>query len=457
MIRRNLYGKYLLPIYIPVFLLGIFITVYFYPQLNQALAFVVPIFLLLIIALLFIPLRTVQLGSAQKIIPNKMTWVLAWLGLQVGVGIIFMAAMHATGRVLLASQINDSNLFTTVIYFFIRSGFYPWSLYLLLGIAIAHFSSQDPKSSPFRYALQPLLGKFTDQTLGVGIDLALKQGLFFIFAFTCAIYLNQIIQSSYLLFNLPMIGGTKLAILVFSLVFFLLLSSPVWKQVLHYFLEKKYLPWVLFIALGILILASALLFSFATKIIAWFFSLAAVDTTVNTFSVTDPMALWSLFYIILGTLLAPAIAKLIAKLCVGYSLRSVIVIGLLLPVARLIIAVLDHWLFHQQLGNWLDTVTNYPYIVLLSSVLGFILLSFLFTDPRKTRLVHLANVSKKPVPMTKETIHNIALLLLSGFLICFFGGTAFAIFISGGIMLPVLLFLIMIVLGSFYRSSLQRI
>lgn len=455
MMNRKAYAKYLPLIYLPIALISTICMLLYYPQIAHYSFFVVPSFLVLS-CFIFLASKPHSLVTSQKTINNTALWLASWMGLQLAIAVFFYAAMRVTADLLVLPQQTIDSVPGVLIQHFIYSGFYPWSLYLLLSIAFTFFTARDDKHLPFRFSLLPLFKKSTDGYFGAGIDLCLKQGLLLVCAFSSALFLvsiNHFLRSA---LNLPMLISEKLEILLFTTAFFLILMSPQWKIALKYFLEKKLPLWMLFIGLGIAFIIISTVFSAGEKIISYVSSMPSTPIVIDLFKFSDPKAIWDFTYIILGTLCAPQIAKYVSQLSSGYSIRAILAAGLILPVIILLLFGADKMFWHQQLLNGLNSLLQNSYVILLFSIAGFLLVSYFFYDPRKLFLTNLANCSKKKTPVTYYTLYNLPPLIIMCFLLNLAGGIAIIMVIIGGVTLPALFFSLLISLGTFYRCCFQR-
>lgn len=316
------YGS-LLFLYLPFLMVAIAIMYCWPQQIVLALKFIFPLFLLCLLLLTITPAgshlvkKTQNTHKKLKLIP----WLALWLIMELGLSICYLAIKQTImGPDLLIDVKNHSSL--TLL----QSGLYPWSLYLLLGIAFAYFSS-DQENHPFiRNPLQAIYKSNLGGNYGIGIDLAMKQGIMFLCCFTIGILIIQISNLLSFFLHLPPSTFNYPTAIFTSAITFLLLASSFWQRFTRYLEKKQYSFGTILALITLFIISFSLLFNTGVKLLSSHSQ--ALNPSLNSHPSSN---IWPFFSLIWWTAWAPVIAIFIARLARDYTIRATILAGLLFP------------------------------------------------------------------------------------------------------------------------------
>lgn len=428
--------------YLPIFLSGIFLFYYWPAQVAFVIKAILPLFLLLSIWLVITPAGNYVIYKQKSQKCNFIYWIGLWLVFQLSLSIIYLEVRQTVMGSVPIIPAGNPTLFSS----FLQSGFYPWPLYTLLGLAFAYSSSIQGRSAMYA-ALHPLFKKTLDSDFGSGIELFIKQSIIFVCSVTIGILISQLSELISFFLYLPSPIGYKIPTILLSSVTFFLLASPLWRRTTR-FLGSKHFSFGTILAFVIFFMtAISLLVNLGIKFITpYFYELFQLPLQHGGSSTHPWQMVWFFFSLIWWTAWAPVAANVIRHLAQTYSMRTTILVSLLFPSCFAVYswlagkyAAVDH--FALLSTTFLSTPLSELFLTLLS-MLGII---FFFQSPHELGIVHSARLPGQPISVF--LIRNVALLITSGMIIYITTGISYITLFAAGAAIPVFSILLLACLG----------
>jgi len=449
----------LFTVYVPIILiLGILAVLI--PELFTHLFYLNTIFVAMLIILFVFPFRKYcfgELTTAESTLNEKIITFLKIGGLQLGLIILSLTVnitllQQLPFPVTLGGYTSEQIVINTINTLMLHWGLFPWSVLLLVGLALAYRQDQECFPVTILHTNHPIIKKQLDRFMGVGIELFLRQGLVLSAGFISAIIgLSLLFYLTSLFYphsgSLASHFGTTLLDFALYLLIFTTVSSAWWQHIIRYFWLKNYSSTQLFLMQSICAIIAIVLLIPILRYVAY----AAeynFDTVIRLpLTNMNWLHMWHLFNWAWWLGLTVFIAPLIAKLSRGKSIRFMIVTWLFWPILFLFL-----WLNHStapvihQIINLIYT----PHIAAVINIIGITLLSSYFWFGKafeKTLLHHFYRGEKEkerryPIKLMRNNLRTMTLFILlylfAGLkliMLIFFAllGTCFAIYGAAGI------------------------
>lgn len=263
-----------------------------------------------------------------------------------------------------------------------------WPLCLLLAPAFAHFAKTKKSAPIIDASLRPVFGDKLDSVFGSGIDIFIKQALFFSCALVISTAILLITQIFRQWLHLPDLYQPQFNHLPLTTLIILVFSMPFWRHYVHLAWRRNMsLPWLL--CFFSLILLSVIL-GFHLMIALFNFLLPNLQPTAPVIEITiqqffvqilpSPLH-WQLLTFAWWIGLTPLIALTIAHIMQGKSLRVTIFSTLIIPIAMIFV---NHLPINH--GEWVWQ--------LVLSFFSLTAISFIFKDQLLTTLIMSAGTGK---------------------------------------------------------------
>lgn len=428
---------YLLFLYFPLFVGGIALTYFFPEEILTCFRVIAPVFLLLTLILAGMPSAKYRLGNVSTVIQPYDFWLrlAGWCCLELAIILIIFVLFTASVSVETANT--KTALLSQTAQLYLLNGLFPWTLYLLLGLAIAYFSSAKTTLPMLRAALRPL--NKTNTIFGLGIDFTIKQGIIFIGALTFALCLATIIQLLGTELNIFSPSNKLISSLLGNTLIFILLASAFWRRLTRYLWLKHYPLAVFFIFYVFVVLTALLLSILGVNLLSPFLLACPLKKIViNWPFLHAELNRWLLLKLCWEILIAPLVAILIVKLAQGFTIRTVIFQALVLPFLMALVLGIDHFWLNNVVINQFIQLANQTYVALGAAIISLILIIAFFQLPESLRIVQLTN--KTPLLYPNLLAIRTFLLLIAVFLVIYLlTGIPLIILYFSGILIPIFL------------------
>lgn len=399
-------------IYLPFLAVAIVILYCWQQEIVLALKFFFPLFLLGSLLLSITPAGNYPVHHKQASKkPRLVAWLGRWLILELGLSIIYLAVKQIIMGSLHSSLGNTGGLPSNFLLL-MQSGLYPWTLYVLLGLAFAYFS-RDQDYPSIRDPLQPIYNGWLDRLFGVGVELAMKQGIVVLCCITIAILLTKINSLVSFFLKLPS-NAFKYPMLIFtSCLTFLFLASPFWKRVTRYLEKKRYSFGTILSIIAFLVIFLSFFFNILIKLIS------PHQAPLVHLDVHSSPHIWALFSLIWWTAWAPVMGLFIARLARNYTIRSTIMAALFFPVCFVGLTWLaEHsFIFSKLIDTSISIIENKFGELVLALLACMITIGF-FKSTKGIGIEAATQSTKQTVPATlTRTMAKLIVLAMFAYMI----------------------------------------
>lgn len=411
-ILRTSYG-YIFFIYLPIILIGLCLGFFFAPAMVMGSKILGWMFLLIAIIFALSPYGKQRIHSTT---PHRTRHSLILLfSLQLGLGLIFLVLSQniIVFLPILSEFSSNNNLPTSALSALhilgFNGGLFPWPIYLLLAIVLAHFKSDEKRVSALKNALRPMLKTTIDTPLGLAFDMGMYQSLFLSCAITLGLSILQISQLLSTFIINPMVSGLHFSTLLLSMLIFFVMATRYWQQGTHYLWQKQYSLKIFLVGLIIFLVLFITIFNVAATLLTPYLHNFTAPTPHFPFH--DPehwLAHWQLFTVIWWMGWTPLIAQYIAQLARGRTARELILTGLIVPICFALFAwnIDRHGVSPWILG--LFHILHLRPIVFLLALVNMIMVGVFLKDSLLTNLFPAISANYR---ITLSAVRNLLSLI----------------------------------------------
>lgn len=379
-------------LYLPFLVTAVLVFHAWPQQIAWMLKFIFPLFLFILVLFLVLPvgsrcLHSLNISQKKPLSSLKNTKFPVLLGLwfllELGLVLIYIAIKQA----VMGNTTPITEDFSQMLFM----GFYPWTFYILLGIAYTYFIPEEKEDSFIKNSLRPMYKNSLDGKLGLGVDFAMKQGIIFLCCMTIGILIIQFSNLLSLSLGIPANAFQTPSLYFTTFVIFLLLASPFWRRFTRYLEIKRY-------SLGkilALIAGSIIGFIIMLNVCIKHFSPSLLYHPLNT---TPSPQMWHFFSLIWWTAWGPIIAIFVAQLARNHTIRATILTGLLFPICLIAFSYLAE---HSELSSqWLLLETSFlgnKLSQLIISILALMSVIFLFRSTNGLGIQTASQIERQTV------------------------------------------------------------
>lgn len=425
--------KFLILYFLPIFIAGVFLTYAFPEKVLFALRILLPLFFVIVIILILPPFHKKYPHTST----NPWLKLPLWWCLELAILMIFITLFLAS--VAGESPQTKMQALQSSAHFYLFSGFFPWSLYLLLGIAMA--KGRQKNLPLIRSALLPIYHQKFDAIIGLGIDLFIKQGTFIAGAIALSVSVAYIIYSINSAFQLNSPFNQTINTMLAGSIIFLLLASAFWRRLTRYFWQNRYPFSTLLFLYTAFIIISFLVCGIILKLIIPYLPPPPSYKITFSWPTENPIVNNSLLLLLFWQILAaPWIATLFAHLLRGVSIPIAMIQALSLPALLTLGILLDHFFLHPVSMQWL---TQMSFSNVLGGTIACVSLAFtliFFHMPETLGLVQLTHKIPSLNPNLPAT-RNFLFLIITFLMIYLLVSLSPLILYASGIVIPVFLIL----------------
>jgi len=250
-------------------------------------------------------------------------------------------------------------------------GLYPWTLYALISVGVAVFRDKKLIPNTFIAMSEPFIKRRIHGVLGFGGELFLRQSVFVFISMTLGMIILTLFYDLTSLFNIQIIPDIAIIpLLIFcSMVF--ITKTETWNQLIYkLWFDKILLERIALLQSGLLIVILSLLSIIFTKLLQYF----QIPNLTFSFQILQDHSFipWRLFIFSLSLSATPVLAFYFSSLLTGLTVRTAIVLQLLLPIMIALIV----WFKPEATMSLLAPAIKYL------AILGFLALiaCFWFSD-----------------------------------------------------------------------------
>lgn len=389
------------------------------------------LFLILAILLIFTPWANRRIpidetNPTQKRLPFAKSLGLTWL-LTISLILAFYSISHLAGHTLPIGT-KPLPLFEFTLPILWRDwGIFPWGIYALMAVSLSYIGYIRKQPGNMSTLVRPIVKNSIGDTISLTADVVTKLGISLSLGCTLGLIAMECVGLIHQSLAFPMAYGPRID--VFLLILLVLQGSK------GDFLEKR-LGWLIKRRVPVLIIVSGflLLLIFGILISGMLLAWSAPIFTPGlsrllSFSPEDWPIIWILFSAIWWLGWAPVVAATFAYLWRGYTIRTLMVSTLLLPItAGVFIYLYPHWRLNENFNNSLWNIL--PALLSAAIMMGLFL-----------RINTIAYVWKGMLPTERQYRQNPktflirlsqAILLMMGL---YWGG---GIYIPGWLYFPIM-------------------
>src|SRR5699024_3701646 len=221
-----------------------------------------------------------------------------------------------------------------------------WSMYALMGIALGYFAYRYNLPLTIRSALYPIFGQRINGPIGHTVDIAAVIGTIFGIATTLGIGVVQLNYGLNVLFDLPDSLGTKIGLIVLSVVMATLSVTSGVDRGIRFLSELNVFLAFLLIIFVLVMSDTTFLLNALVQNIGYYIS-RFTDMTLNTFAferplptdgpdhpghaIADWMNGWTLFFWAWWVAWAPFVGLFLARISRGRTIRQFVLGTLIIP------------------------------------------------------------------------------------------------------------------------------
>jgi choline-glycine betaine transporter len=418
---------HLLLIYLPILVVGIGLALFFPQVIVTILRVLSCIFLIIIFFLIVSPYGKRCVGEEVTLKHNNSyRWLLLLFCLQMGLGFIFLAVMQSCLITLpVPNDLNGNTLVSSIsaaaTLLSVKSGFFPWPIYLLFSISFAYFSIKPRQLSALKESFRFVLRSTVDGPVGAGADMLVKQGLLFSCAITFSLGIAQVCQVLCHVLGIQMNTGLHPTVLLLGTVIFLLTASRLSQRIVHNLWHKQFsLKWFL-PQISISLILVVVIFNEVIKLITPYFQAITSPPIQLSFQHLQQnwLSYWQLFVMLWWLGWTPLVGYFLAKLAQGKTLRALLMTGLILPI----IFGISMWLAEQHSTShlWLAVLSTLQFwpVALIFTVASLALLTFFFQEHAITSLFSSAGTGKNIKQRMSLSVTRSFLLIIAVMLVIY--------------------------------------
>ena len=259
---------------------------------------------------------------------------------------------------------HDHLFYDTTTHLLTHFGLFPWTIYALVGVGMGVLAYRQQTNAYFSQLTQPF-SKKTDTIYGMLVNVGMRRAVLFSLSI-CLIFMALLIANTVIPLSTHIMHGFQSTALLGTtfLVMFLFLDWPHQKISA---LFARSIPTFLSIPLFAAIMALILLI---ISLLAVGFKQQTPETPhlITQWINYDWQTAWLFFSILWWIGLTPLIGAFIAKLSRGYTVRSVIIAVLALPV---VLAAISHYPIALSLNaRWSTILAGLSFLITLPTLIN---------------------------------------------------------------------------------------
>ena len=306
----------------------------------------------------------IKLGADDSVPEfSTFSWVSMMFATGMGIGLMFYGVAEPlthlnTPPMGMAEPGSEEAAHMAMEYTFFHWGFHPWSMYAVIGLAIAYFAYRKGNGNLISAAFRPLLGDRVDGPAGRGIDILAILATLFGSATSLGLGALQITGGLANVFGNDGYGTTAaaLVIAVLTLCFVISAVSGVDKGI-------KWLSNANAIAAGLLVLflfvvgpTVFILSTFTESIGGYLTHLPTMSFRTGVFGGSEWLNGWTIFYWAWWVSWTPFVGMFIARISKGRTIRQFVVFVIAVPslVSFVWFSILGGAAFDLQLNEGKD-------------------------------------------------------------------------------------------------------
>lgn len=383
-VRKANYG-YMLILYVPIVLIGLYLAILFPQFFTVAFNGLNILALILSFVVCFFRGGKKSLQDQQTTEHTDFLKLLMLQFFTIIAGYCFYNNYFSIHAIQAGQTIT---IFQTLPWYMLL---FPWPFILLLSLAL-RIRKKKSRQNSIRFALQPIFHSYVEKIFGIGVEIYVKQGLQLACAYTITLALSQLYVLLLQYLKLPLTPGLHTPIIFVGTLFLIAINSRFWSKLIHYFWIKR-VPFIyLLILLCVMVSVLFILLSCANKLIS-VFNFANIDPLGND-KIFNANAIHApLTYCVLWLLWTPLIAFYLSRTHLELNIRQYIISGLIMPIC---LSVCIFFFTKTQFFATTDLANPIVAKIMLSllSMLLVIMTLSGFRDPAFIGLVQTSNLNK---------------------------------------------------------------
>ena len=342
---------------------------------------------------------------------STFSWVSMMFATGMGIGLMFYGVAepltHLNAPPMdMAEPGSQEAAHLAMEYTFFHWGFHPWSMYAVIGLAIAYFAYRKGYGNLISAAFRPLLGDKVDGPIGRAIDVMAIFATLFGSATSLGLGAQQITGGLANVFEREGYGTTASAVViaVLTLAFVLSAVSGIDKGI-------KWLSNANAVAAGLLVLFVFLvgptvfiLGTFTESIGGYLTHLPAMSFRTGALGGSEWLSGWTIFYWAWWVSWTPFVGMFIARISKGRTIRQFVVFVILVPsfVSFIWFSILGGAAFNLQINEGKDmkalldaglettlfgTLRSFPLATIMVTLAVFLIAIFFVTGADSASIV----------------------------------------------------------------------
>ncbi len=448
-------ADYIFFIYVPFALIGGLLSYFFLAAIILTLKWFMPAMLLLALLTTITPFATQKPLTHSKIIATKPdNWLIKLILLQLSVILLFTGTAQALIQFISVNSNYDPTLLTQQTLQFYQGGLWPWPFILLVSAAIAYLGKTKNKPVPLRIAVRPVIKKYADNIIGVGIEIFLRQGLLFSTLVTIGIITLQIANIFCQLLHLPSLFIFTLPIFIIGILVLTLLAKNKFSQyVTRKLWRQAYAEPRIILIFCITAIALLILSNLTLELIRIYFFHSNAPALLTSINRKVQLNQWFLLSLIWWFGITPLLTKTIASISCERSLREIICAGLILPVSlALLWHMSNRYLSNTFLAHFSAFLGSWP-LELLLGVTSLLLTAIFFRNPNtceSTSTLKMCPPSTRSTVSFLRTLWQLCTYILAAF---FLTNISFIVLTGSAIAAPIFATLFSSLLGCLITAA----